>query len=188
MKNKSKIYKQCLLAFGVMLNIVGAMIAVQLKLPIYIDSIGTIFIGIFLGSKYGMLTGLLSSVVNGMTFDIYSLYYMPVQLLLGALSGTLLKFQLFTKKRLLLAALWVAIPASLIGSIITAFVFGGITSSGTTYVIALLHQSGLSLTMSCFIVQVFTDYVDKLVVLALIYIVSRHTSIQTLLQEKKDSL
>lgn len=178
MKNRSYIYKQCLVAFGVMLNIVGALLAVQLKLPIYIDSIGTVFIGLFLGARYGVVTGMLSSIVNGISFDYYSFYYMPVQMLLGLLSGYLPRYQLFTRKKLVLAALFVALPASILGSIITAFVFGGITSSGTTYIITLLHHSGLSLTMSCFIVQIFTDLVDKFVVLLLIDLVTKRMTIK----------
>ena len=177
MKNRSYIYKQCLVAFGVVLNIVGALLAVQLKLPIYIDSIGTVFIGIFLGARYGVLTGMLSSAVNGFTFDYYSFYYMPVQMILGLLSGYLPRLQLFTRRKLVLAALFIALPASILGSVITAFVFGGITSSGTTYIIALLHHSGLSLTLSCFLVQIFTDLVDKFVVLLLIYMVSKRTTL-----------
>ena len=34
--------KQCMVALGIVLNIVGAFIALNLRLPIYLDSVGTV--------------------------------------------------------------------------------------------------------------------------------------------------
>ena len=62
--------KLTLMGVGVALNVVGAFIAVTLKLPIYMDSIGTILISCLLGPKLGVLTGLCGSIVSGITFDI----------------------------------------------------------------------------------------------------------------------
>ena len=45
--------------------------------------------------------------------------------------------------------------------------FGGITSSGSTLLVQLLHHLGLGLTASVCIVQGLTDYADRAIVLAL---------------------
>ena len=87
MKEKTNIRKLTLMGFGVALNIVGAFIALQLKLPIYLDSIGTILIACLLGPKYAVLTGLSGSLISGITFDIYSLYFAPVQIFTGFFAG-----------------------------------------------------------------------------------------------------
>ena len=76
-----------LVGMGIAINIVGAFIALGLRLPIYLDSVGTIFIACVLGPKYAVATGVLGSLVSGMTFDVYSLYFAPVQISTGLLAG-----------------------------------------------------------------------------------------------------
>ena len=61
------------------------------------------------------------------------------------------------------AALIVTIPSSLLSSLITAGLFGGITSSGSSVIVQLLAKTPLGLTLSCFIVQVCTDYLDRVI-------------------------
>ena len=46
--------------------------------------------------------------------------------------------------------------------------FGGITSSGTTVLVQLLHKAGLGLAPSVFIVQILTDFLDRLISLFLV--------------------
>ena len=80
-----------LISMGIALNVVGAFIALNLRLPIYLDSIGTILIACMLGPKYAVITGVGGSLVSGMTFDIYSLYFAPVQITTGYLAGIMYK-------------------------------------------------------------------------------------------------
>lgn len=72
------------------------------------------------------------------------------------------------KGRLLIAALFISIPTSLLSACITAYLFGGITSSGSTFIVQLLAHTPLGLTISCFIVQFITDYLDRLLALVLV--------------------
>ena len=66
----SKSLKLTIMGIGIALNIIGAFIALNLRLPIYLDSIGTIMVGFVLGPVYGVATGVLGSVVSGITFYI----------------------------------------------------------------------------------------------------------------------
>ncbi|MCF0106213.1 MAG: ECF transporter S component, partial [Holdemanella sp.] len=91
MKNKFSIYKICIIAFAICLNIVGGQIALILRLPIYLDSMGTIFIASLLGPVYGMIPSTLSGLIFGFTMDIYSLYYAPVGIILGFIAGFVCK-------------------------------------------------------------------------------------------------
>ena len=63
---------------------------------------------------------------------------------------------------LFLFALLVSLPTSLVSACITAFLFGGLTSSGMTIFVQILAKTPLGLTLSCFIVQGITDYADRL--------------------------
>ncbi len=167
MSGKISVHKITLIALAVVINIVGSYIALGLHLPIYLDSMGTIMTAILLGPFYGLFPGVLSALITGMTSDIYALYYMPVGIVLGIVTGFV--FQKNKSNKLFIKAFCISIPASLISACITANVFGGITSSGSTMLVQLLAKTPLGLTLSCLIVQFFTDYFDRLLSLWLVF-------------------
>ena len=156
-----------MIAFAICINFVGGQIDLFLKLPIYLDSIGTVFVAAVLGPFYGMLPNLLSGLLMGMTVDIYSLYYAPVGILLGFVTGLVYRKFQPKKWQIFPAALVITLPSTIISSCITAFLFGGITSSGSTVMVQLFHHLGLNLTVSVFCVQLVTDFIDRTVMLAL---------------------
>ena len=153
----------CFLALAAALNLVGGFIALSLRLPIYLDSIGTMLAATLLGPICGMLPGL----VSGFTSDIYALYYIPVQLITGILTGIVFRKMQPRKWRLIPAAALISLPGTVVSSTITAVVFGGITSSGSTILVQLLSHTGLSMTASVCVVQALTDYADRVLSLML---------------------
>lgn len=167
MSGKISIHKITLIALAIVINIVGSYIALGLHLPIYLDSMGTIMTAILLGPFYGLFPGVLSALVTGMTSDIYALYYMPVGIVLGVMTGFV--FQKNKSNKLFVKSFCISVPASLISACITATVFGGITSSGSTMLVQLLAKTPVGLTLSCLIVQFFTDYFDRLLSLWLVF-------------------
>ena len=86
-KRKINTWQICLVALAVGINIVGGQIALFLKLPVYLDSIGTILTGALAGPWLGMIPNLISGIFMGMTVDIYSLYFAPVGMITGFVSG-----------------------------------------------------------------------------------------------------
>lgn len=174
-----KIQKHTIVIMGIVLNVIGAYIAMTFKIPFYMDSIGTIFVAGILGFKYAIIAGILGSLVSGMTFDIYSLYYAPVQIFTGFFAGILYDTKWLNGKRMVLGNLLVAIPTSLASAIITAVLFNGITSSGSTFLVIILNKLKFNLVTSILLVQIFTDYIDKLlaVIISKIFIERLHFKI-----------
>ena len=158
-------YKICIVAFAICINLVRGQIALFLKLPIYLDSIGTVFIASTLGPIYGMLPNVISGLFMGMTVDVYSLYYAPVGIILGLVTG--LVYQKYKPKKwwIFVAALVITLPSTIVSSCITAFLFGGITSSGSTVLVQLLAKTPMGMVGACFVVQFFTDYIDRVICL-----------------------
>ncbi|WP_053957640.1 ECF transporter S component [Inediibacterium massiliense] len=165
---KIKPFHVSVVGLGVALNIIGAFIALNLRLPILLDSIGTIMVSAVLGPYYGILTGVCGSLVSGITFDIYSLYFSPVQIFVGLLSGILFQKGWMKKIKMPIGVLIVSIFSSLVGAIIAAFVFDGVTSSGSSYIVAFLSNIGINKVISVFVVQFLTDYLDKFIAVALV--------------------
>ncbi|BAO07558.1 MULTISPECIES: ECF transporter S component [Enterococcus] len=156
-----------IMALSIGINFLGGTIALWLRLPIYLDSIGTIFAGALLGPIPGILTGLSSSLLSGVTMDMFSLYYSPIQIITGLLAGLILpqKLQAQGLKSKLSLFAWTFVlsaPGTILSSIITIQLFGGITSSGSSTIVQLLYGLGLNQAVSVTIVQAATDYLDRL--------------------------
>ncbi len=171
---KITVYQICLVALAAGINVAGGQLALLLRLPVYLDSIGTILIGAVLGPFYGMLPNLLSGVIMGMTTDIYSLYFAPVGMITGMMAGLVLgrdavrrsaaENQKEKRKHWLwicLAALFVSVPGTAASSLICSVLFGGVTSSGSAVLVQLLAKTPLGMTASIFVVQILTDYLDR---------------------------
>lgn len=159
-------------AFCVALNIIGAYAALLLRLPVYLDSVGTVFASVALGPLYGMAAAALASAISGVTSDVYALYFMPVGLITGLLAGPIFKGGGFRGRKFPLGVLILTLPGTLIGACVAAFGFSGVTSSGSSMLVQLLDHLGVNLVLSVFIVQFFTDYADKLLSAALVFILA----------------
>ncbi|MVB10845.1 hypothetical protein CAFE_15430 [Caprobacter fermentans] len=167
MKRVSTI-KITITALCAVINIVGAYIALTLRLPIYLDSIGTILSSALFGPALGGLTACISGIFSGVTSDVYSLYFIPAGMITGLISGFLFRTSWFRKWKLPLAVLFLTVPGTIVSSCITAFVFAGVTSSGSSALVQILHQIGFSMVVSAFIVQILMDYLDRLITVVIV--------------------
>lgn len=163
MREKKRItaYQICLVAFAAGINIAGGQIALALRLPVYLDSVGTVFTGVVLGTWFGLLPGLLSGLIMGVTVDIYSLYFAPVAMITGFTAGLVFRRISLNRVSVFTAALAVTVPGTMVSSLINAVLFGGVTSSGSSVLVQLLMHTPLGLTGSIFVVQILTDYADR---------------------------
>lgn len=154
-------------AFCIAINIAGAYLALMLKLPIYLDSIGTVLAGAMLGPWYGMAAGIGSALISGVTSDVYALYFMPAGMVTGMMAGLLFKTRLMKGARMPFGTFLLTVPGTLISSCISAFLFGGVTSSGSSILVQILKHLGFNLVASAFVVQIVTDYADRFISAAL---------------------
>lgn len=148
-------------ALFVAINVILASLALYSRIPIYMDTLG-IMLGVrLLGFKYGVGIAIASSLVNS-NFDIFALYFFPAHLTVAIMMEFILRNKKLNALNDFLKAAIMGIPAAIVGAIITAYIFGGITSSGSSVILAFLNKAGLSLVASAFVVQIATDYLDKL--------------------------
>ena len=160
MNKKINIRNLTLVSMGIALNVIGALVALGLRLPIYLDSIGTILIACLLGPKYAVMTGVCGSLVSGITFDPYSIYFAPVQISTGLLAGIMYNKGFLKGKKTPLGVFIFTLPTSIISACIAAFLFGGVTSSGSSYMV-----------VGVFATQVITDYADKFIAVIIVTLV-----------------
>lgn len=165
---ENKTFKVTLMAMCVGFNIIGAFMALTLKLPVYLDTIGTFLSAFLLGPIAGIITGCASAIINGITFDPISLYFIPVQIVTGLMAGMLFKKGFFKGKVMIVGTIIVTITSAVVGATIAAYVFGGITSSGSSFIVMYLKEAGVNIITSVFSTQILTDLFDKIIVISLV--------------------
>src|SRR3989337_3647013 len=73
---------------AIAINIALGQVIYTLKIPLYLDSIGTILVGVLAGPWAGALTGLLSNLIWGMTgLNVAYAPFAAVGAVIGLLAG-----------------------------------------------------------------------------------------------------
>ena len=86
-----------LMAVAIVLNIVLGQLVSMLKLPIFLDSIGTVLVALLAGPWAGGLTGLLTNLIWGLISDPVAAAFAPVAMIIGIAAGLCAKYGLFKK-------------------------------------------------------------------------------------------
>lgn len=164
-------------AFCIALNIVGSYLALLLRLPIYLDSIGTILAGALMGPWYGLAAAVGNGLISGVLTDVYSLYFLPVGAVTGLMAGLLFRKGILKGWKVIPGSLVLTVPGTVLSASISAFLFGGVTSSGSSLLVQLFHHLGLNLVASAFAVQIVTDYADRLISVLLVLVLTACLSV-----------
>jgi energy-coupling factor transport system substrate-specific component len=152
-----------LIPIGIAINFIGGQVAILLKLPLYLDAIGTIVIGALCGFIPGIIVGLVSNVLNSISSPI-TLFYAILNVAFGITAAYLSKMGVFKNIwKTLLSALLFAFIGGGIGSLITWVIYGFDFGTGVSSVFAIpLHEIvGLPKFVSQFIAEFGMDIFDK---------------------------
>lgn len=162
------------IAFGAGLNLVIGQVVTLLKLPLYLDSIGTVLIAIIFGPLAGIASGIIAAIVGGIFINPFLPYYIPVVFAIGGLAGFLARHGFFrTLPKVILGGVLQAILAAMIAAPITTFLFGGITMSGTSFIVAYLRATGETLLKSVILAGLAAEPIDKTATYILAFVIAR---------------
>lgn len=151
-----------LIPVAIAINIVIGQIVVLLKLPVFLDSIGTVLVAILCGPWAGALTGALSNTVWGL-FNPESLPWWPVAFFIGLVAGFCAKAGLFKSWwKAIFSGFLIALTAAIVGTPINVYLFGGITASGSSFITAYLMQTGQSVVSAVLSTNFLIEPVDKI--------------------------
>lgn len=176
MEKKFSTMTLLLIPVGIAINVIGGQMASVLRLPLYLDIIGTITIGLIGGIIPGVLVGLLTNLINAI-FTPTMLPYVIVSVAFGFLSGVLSKKGMFlSKKKVAISGVLLALVAVALATPITAFVMGGITGGGNSVIIVTLQSMGFNLLTATLISTFCTEMLDKLLTVFICYGIVRSMS------------
>ena len=90
LKNDFSLMSSLLIPVAVAINFTGSFIASSLKLPLFLDAIGTVFISLIAGPWVGSVTAVITSIATG-GFNPVNLAFLPVGILIAVVIGNLTK-------------------------------------------------------------------------------------------------
>lgn len=147
---------------GIALNLGLGTIVTTLKLPLYVDAVGTILVTLLLGLRAGIMTGVFSFLLGGVLTNPVLPYFSGTQAAIAiyvyymARRGTLQ-----STGRIVLTGIGLGILAGTVSAPVIAYLFGGITGSGPSLIVAYLLASGKSLIKSVLLSGLASEPLDK---------------------------
>lgn len=152
-----------LIPVAIALNVVVGQIVVLLRLPVYLDSIGTILVAALAGPWAGALTGTLSNIIWGLAIDPNAFPWFPVALFIGFVAGWCAVGGLFKNWwKVAITGFLVAITAAIVSTPIAVYLYGGITASGSSFITAYLLETGKGVFQAVFSTNFLVEPVDKI--------------------------
>ena len=151
-----------LIAVGIGINLIMGEVTALLKIPLYLDSVGTIFVAVSCGPYAGVVCGLMSNIAAGILLNPAMLFFAPVSMVIGYFSGFIASKNGFsTLPKAALFGLLQGIISAVVSAPIAAFVFGGITMGGTDFLVLYFRSMGNSILNSVFYQGLAADPIDK---------------------------
>ena len=158
-----------LIPVAIAINIAIGQIVVLLKLPVYLDSIGTVLVGVICGPWAGALTGALANTIWGL-FNPDSLPWWPVAFFIGLVAGLCANAGLFKSWwKVILSGFLIALTAAITSTPISVYLYGGITASGSSFITAYLMQTGSGMVTAVLSTGFLVEPVDKITTAMLSY-------------------
>jgi len=175
-QNKARVkYALILSLIGLLINYVLAHLATGLKLPLYLDNIGSAMAAALGGYIPGIVVGFLTNLINGIG-DYTTTYYGSLTVLIAIASAWFSSKDYYSFRkpwRLLVVIVVFALIGGGLGSVLTWILYGFEFGSGLSAPLALrIHAGGvLSEFWSQFTADMLIDLVDKTITVLAVAIV-----------------
>jgi energy-coupling factor transport system substrate-specific component len=151
-----------LISVAVVINIVAGQVVHFLKIPLYLDSIGTVLVGVLAGPLAGGLAGFLTNMIWALILNPVAAAFSPVALIAGVVAGLLARAGWFTTWwQALISGALIAVPTTIVAAPIIVYLFGGVTGGGPDFAAAYMLAVGSTLVKSVAFSNLGVNVIDK---------------------------
>ncbi|EPN7389240.1 ECF transporter S component [Escherichia coli] len=169
-----------LIVIPIAINMIGGQLASMVKLPIFLDSIGTLISAVLLGPVIGMLTGLLTNLLWGLLTNPIAAAFAPVAMVIGLVAGCLARAGWFrTLPKVVVSGVIITLAVTVVAVPLRTALFGGVTGSGADLFVAWMHSMGQNLVESVAITVIGANLVDKILTAVIVWLLLRQLPIRT---------
>lgn len=170
-----------LIVISIAINMIAGQLVSMLKLPIFLDSIGTLLSAVLAGPIVGMLTGLLTNIIWGLLTDPIAAAFAPVAMVIGLVAGLLARAGWFrTLPKVIFSGIVITLAVTVIAVPIRTYLFGGVTGSGADFLVAYVHSMGNDLIESVAMTVIGANLVDKILTAIIVWLLVRNMPLRTL--------
>ena len=163
-----------LMSTGIAINMVLGQLASMLKLPIFLDSIGTLIVALLAGPLAALVAGLTTNLIWGLITSPVAAAFAPVAAVIGLVGGLCARSGGFrTLPRVLLSSLLITLAVVIVATPIRAYLFGGATGSGADFIVAYMNVLGNNLLESVALTVFGANLVDKVLSALVAWVVVR---------------
>ncbi|HHQ4571131.1 ECF transporter S component [Aeromonas allosaccharophila] len=161
--SKLSSYNLAFMVICIAINMVAGQAVSMLKLPIFLDSIGTVLCAILAGPWMAVATGLLTNLLWGLLTGPIAAAFAPVAMMIGLSAGLLARAGWFNNlPKVVMSSVVITLALTLVAIPIRSYLFGGATGSGADFMVAYLHAMGSDLQESVAVTVLGTNLLDKL--------------------------
>ncbi len=164
-----------LIPVGIAMNIALGGVVNALKLPIYLDAIGTIVITLLVGWRAGVIVGVISFLLASVLISPVYVYFVGTQCAIAIYVSLVANYlRAFSRLwKVVVAGIGLGILAGVVSAPVIVIVFGGASGSGRDLVTALLVGSGQQMIKAVLLSGMASEPVDKTLQLLLAYTLLR---------------
>lgn len=182
-----------LIPIAVGINLIGGTLCATLKLPLFMDMIGTIIAAVLAGPWVAALVGLLTNIFLAIVSNPVYLPYALVSIGSGLVTGYMVRAGSFKKVwGVILTWLACTVVSVIIASTITIVLFGGATGvTGSSVLTATLIAATKEIVGSVFASSMIENLIDRGIAFLIAYLLvkkipSRFLSQYTLSATRED--
>lgn len=170
-----------LIVISIAINMIAGQLVSMLKLPIFLDSIGTLLSAVLAGPIIGMMTGLLTNIIWGLLTDPIAAAFAPVAMVIGLVAGLLARAGWFRSlPKVIVSGVVITLAVTIIAVPIRTYLFGGVTGSGADFFVAYVHSMGNDLIESVAMTVLGANLVDKILTAIIVWLLIRNMPQRTL--------
>ncbi len=160
-----------LIPAAVGINYIGKLFAGVLKLPLWLDAIGTVLASMLAGPVVGAIAGAINNIIYGLTMDPISFVYALTSIAIGITVGIIsYKGMLKNIGQAFIAGLIVALVAAVVSTPINIGFWGGQTGNvwgDALYAYLIAHN--FPVWIASFLDEIVVDIPDKVATVVIGY-------------------
>jgi energy-coupling factor transport system substrate-specific component len=164
-----------LIPAAVGINYIGKLFAGVLKLPLWLDAIGTVLASMLAGPIIGAIAGAVNNIIYGLTVDPISFVYGLTSLFIGLVAGAMAySGWIASWSKAVVAGLAVGLTAVIVSTPLNVVYWGGQTGNvwGDALFAAIMAQNG-SIWLASFLDELVVDLPDKVLTVLAAYAIFR---------------
>ena len=171
-----------LIPICIAINFVGGQIVTVLKLPLYLDVIGTILAAALTGPIGGAIVGLVTNLILGITNPVL-IPFALVNVAVGVVAGLAAQrggFKTIKGTAITSIAIWAIVQITAVP--MTVILFGGVAGGGASVITGFFLAAGKGIWEAVFSQSIIVETVDKIISTFIAYFIIKRIGASTLLK------